>query len=257
MVQTRVVEIAAVPTGPVTVPAIVEHLSGGDSITPVWRNTLGGLTFRLSSGASGRFVKWMPMGTPGVDAEVARLGWAGSFVRVPRVMDSGDDSTGSWMLTAGIPGHSAVDPRFTSDDRAARVAARAIGAGLRRLHESLPVDECPYSWSVPTRIARARAEGTVVDARLESAPSIDRLVVCHGDACAPNTLIADDGSFAGHVDLGSLGVADRWADLAVATWSLEWNYDGGELLESELLDAYGVARDETRIRYYRALWAAT
>jgi len=256
-VQTRVMEIAAVPSGPVPVPAIVEHLAGGDTITPVWRNTLGGLTFRLSSGASGRFVKWMPTGTPTVDAEVARLGWAGSFVRVPRVVDSGDDSTGSWMLTAPLPGVSAVDARFVTNDAASRVAARAIGAGLRELHDRLPVQGCPYSWSATGRIARARAAGLDLPVALDAAPPVDRLVVCHGDACAPNTLVADDGSFAGHVDLGSLGVADRWADLAVATWSLEWNYDGGKRLESELLEAYGIARDEERLTYYRALWAAT
>jgi kanamycin kinase len=255
--KTEGMEIAAVPTGPVEVPAAVVRLSGGDEPVPVWRNTLGGLTFRLGEGAEARFAKWMPPGTPSLIGEAERLNWARPFIEVPRVLDAGSDDDGSWMLTAGIPGHSAVDPRFTSDDRAARVAARSIGVGLRRLHESLPVDACPYSWSASTRIGRARVEGTVVDAHFENPPSIDRLVVCHGDACAPNTLIADDGSFAGHVDLGSLGAADRWADLAVASWSLEWNYGGGELLESELLDAYGVARDEQRIHYYRALWAAT
>jgi aminoglycoside phosphotransferase len=36
-------------------------------------------------------------------------------------------------------------------------------------------------------------------------------VVCHGDACAPNTLIAAEGRWSGHVDLGMLGTADRWA----------------------------------------------
>lgn len=50
-------------------------------------------------------------------------------------------------------------------------------------------------------------------------PPVDRLVVCHGDACAPNTLLSGDGHFAAHVDLGALGLADRWADLAVAAWS--------------------------------------
>jgi kanamycin kinase len=37
---------------------------------------------------------------------------------------------------------------------------------------------------------------------------------------APNALIHDDGSRGGHVDLGDLGIADPWADLAVAMLSL-------------------------------------
>jgi kanamycin kinase len=80
-------------------------------------------------------------------------------------------------------------------------------------------------------------------------------VVCHGDACAPNTLVDDYGACSGHVDLGDLGVADRWADLAVATLSLGWNYGFGPW-QQELLDAYGVAEDPGRIAYYRALWEA-
>jgi kanamycin kinase len=98
--------------------------------------------------------------------------------------------------------------------------------------------------------------GLGVAAALEQAaeaPPIDRLVVCHGDSCAPNTLIGADGRWSGHVDLGELGVADRWADLAIATWSTTWNYGPG--WEIPLLDAYGIAPDEDRTRYYRLLWA--
>ncbi|MEU6238273.1 phosphotransferase, partial [Kitasatospora sp. NPDC047058] len=87
---------------------------------------------------------------------------------------------------------------------------------------------------------------------LADVPPVDVPVVCHGDACAPNTLVGDDGRYSGHVDLGALGVADRWADLAIATWSTQWNYGPG--WERPLLDAYGVARDEERIAYYRLLW---
>jgi kanamycin kinase len=83
-------------------------------------------------------------------------------------------------------------------------------------------------------------------------PPPDRLVVCHGDACAPNTLIGADGRWSAHVDLGALGVADRWADLAVATWSARWNY--GPDWEQPLLDAYGVAADPERTAYYRLLY---
>ena len=98
---------------------------------------------------------------------------------------------------------------------------------------------------------RLRARVDFVGA-LASAPLIDKLVVCHGDACAPNTLLSEDGRLAGHVDLGALGVADRWADLAVASWSTSWNYAPG--WSDELLEAYGVAPDPTRLAYYRLLW---
>jgi len=45
---------------------------------------------------------------------------------------------------------------------------------------------------------------------------------------------------------------DRWADLAIATWSAGWNYGPG--WERPLLDAYGVPPDPDRTRYYRLLW---
>lgn len=149
----------------------------------------------------------------------------------------------------GLPGESAVHPRWLAHPRA---AARAIGAGLRALHNRLPVADCPFDWSVHTRIAGLSARQR---AQLGEAPPVDQLVVCHGDACAPNTVIAEDGSCSGHVDLGDLGVADRWADLAVATLSLGWNYPGD--WEGELLDAYGAEPDPLRIGYYRRLWNVT
>jgi kanamycin kinase len=146
-----------------------------------------------------------------------------------------------WLHTARLTGRSAVDSRWADDPR---TAARAIGDGLRRLHDALPVDDCPFerpSW-VP-----------------DDAPPADRLVVCHGDACSPNTLLTDDGTFSGHVDLGDLGVADRWADLAIATLSLDWNFptEGAGGFQEVLLDAYGVTADVDRIAYYRLAWDAS
>lgn len=79
--------------------------------------------------------------------------------------------------------------------------------------------------------------------------------VCHGDACAPNTLLDAEGRPLAHVDLGALGVADRWADIAVAAMSTTWNYGPG--WEHALIDAYGIAADEPRMAYYRDLWNAT
>ncbi len=135
----------------------------------------------------------------------------------------------------------------------------------------MPIDRCPFSWSARDRLADVRRRAslgridparwhtehrglTVAQAltRLEAVPTIDRAVVCHGDACAPNTLLTDEGQWSGHVDLDALGVADRWADLAVATWSTEWNYGPG--WEGQLLGGYGVPEDRERTRCYRLLW---
>lgn len=66
-----------------------------------------------------------------------------------------------------------------------------------------------------------------VPSTLHEPPPIDRLVVCHEDAWAPNTLTGDDAEWTAHVDLGALGLAHRWADIAVAAMSTEWNYGPG------------------------------
>ncbi|MET4050652.1 MULTISPECIES: phosphotransferase [unclassified Rhodococcus (in: high G+C Gram-positive bacteria)] len=82
-----------------------------------------------------------------------------------------------------------------------------------------------------------------------------KTVVYHGDACAPNTLIDEAGPPCAHVDLGSMGVGDRWADLAPAIMSTQGNYGG--LLTAEVLDGYGIELDQDRLDFYCRLWNAT
>ena len=249
--------VAQAPGGPVEVPASVRRVAGAASLRPVWRNEVGGLTFEVADDGDRRFVKWAPAGS-GLDltAELVRLRWAVTRTRVPKVLSYGVVPDGEWLVTAALPGENAVSPRWTADPA---TAVRALGEGLRHLHQALPVADCPFSWSVSTRLAAARRRGAPAGQNpqrwLDQAPPVDRLVVCHGDPCAPNTLLDDAGRVSGHVDLGALGVADRWADLAVATWSTVWNYGPG--WEQALLDAYGVEPDAERTAFYRRLWDAT
>jgi kanamycin kinase len=116
------------------------------------------------------------------------------------------------------------------------------------------VADCPWEWSVSSRIENAERRGILVPDELRTAPEIDLLVVSHGDACCPNTLVGDDGRWLAHVDLALLGVADRWADIAVASMSTEWNFGPG--WEDALIEAYGVEPDRERLAYYRDLWNA-
>lgn len=70
-----------------------------------------------------------------------------------------------------------------------------------------------------------------------------------------NVPTVDERGWAAHVDLGSLGVADRWADLAPAVWSAGYNFGPG--WDGALLEAYGVDPDPARLDYYDRLWHAT
>lgn len=260
---------AGPPAHPVDVPASVRSLAASRRLRVVWENALGGLTFELGDGDGRVFVKWAPRDA-GIDlaAEAARIRWAAPHTPVPRVLDEGADEEGQWLVTAPLAGQSAVARRWRD---APATAVAAVGEGLRALHEALPVDDCPFSWAVEGRVAEAVRRDragrqrpsewhpvhhalTVAEAleRIAEPPTPDVLVVCHGDACAPNTLVGADGRWSGHVDLGALGVADRWADLAVATWSTTWNYGPG--FEDVLLEAYGVDPDPQRTAYYRLLW---
>jgi kanamycin kinase len=177
------------------------------------------------------------------------------------VLAVGADDEGSWPVTAGLPGHNAIE-----DPDPARAVA-AIGEGLRAFHEALPIEQCPFSWSTAGRLGEVRSRRhdprrwdgghrhVTVDAALRilgDPPETRRRRRLPRDPCAPNPLVGDDGGCSGHVDLGDLGVGDRWADHAVATRSTEWNHGPG--WERRLLDAYGVAPDPERTAYFRLLW---
>ena len=264
-----VVMDAGPPPPGLPVPAPVAARAGAERVRAVWANEVGGATFEIGTGARRRFVKWAPAGS-GIDlaAEAARMSWAAAFTPVPRLLEHGVDGSASWLVTSALPGEMAVTDRWKAQPRA---AVTAIGEGLRAMHDALPVGRCPFSWSLGDRLREIHelaAQGRLdpagwhpdhqalgVEAALEllaEPPPVDELVVCHGDSCAPNTLITGDGRCSGHVDLGALGVADRWADLAVATWSLTWNF--GPQWQTRLLDAYGITPDPGRTSYYRLLW---
>ncbi|HVX06614.1 aminoglycoside 3'-phosphotransferase [Humibacter sp.] len=245
------------PEASFAVPEPLRRRLGDGIESVVWVNEIGGVTVSGSLGREPVFAKWAPPGSElDLAAEVERLAWAGRYIRVPEVVEYSSGEDGDVLVTRAIAGANAVTQRWLAEPRQAVIA---LGEGLRSLHESLPVASCPFEWTVKARVARSRAEGIreridLLD-RLPPAPSVDSLVVCHGDACAPNTLLTDEGTVAGYVDVGRLGIGDRWGDIAVGAWSTEWNY--GEGYTGLYYEAYGVEPDEEHIRFYRSLWDAT
>ncbi|ETF01584.1 aminoglycoside phosphotransferase [Advenella kashmirensis W13003] len=233
-----------VPDDIVNIPDSVLDIAGTNRVELVWRNELGGLTFRFHGKEGTRYIKWQssaelsPAEYEDVNliTESEKLRWAGQYVAVPRVIDCGKQNGAVWLVTEAIDAIPAVDQRWRDQ---AEVAVRAIATGLRRFHDALPVESCPYrgAWL-----------------RTTSVPEPERLVVCHGDPCVPNTLLTRQGGFSAHVDLCRLGIADRWADLAIATYSISWEGNFGQSYDDLFFSTYGIEPDAERIQFYRDLW---
>lgn len=242
---------ADTPVPPALATALRSRGLGAASVHPVWRNSVDGLTFSVATGGREHpidmFAKWNPAGSgESLADEADRLEWLAGRHPAPRVIDLTTVADDEILLTKALPGESAVSQCWRDDPA---TALRALGAGMRMLH-SIPIHDCPYDWGVEHRM---RADSIPADA-IEEPPPVDRLVICHGDPCAPNALLDERGDFLAHVDLARLGLADRWADLAVVTMSFAWNYrdyDG-----AIFWDAYGIEPDQHRIDYYRRLWDA-
>lgn len=221
------------------------------TIRPVWVNGAGGVTYAVFPNTPDispqYFVKWNPKSSSeSLEDEAERLRWLERKHPVPQICDLTVSENQEVLITRALPGESAVSDRWKQDpDR----ALHALGTGLRLLHE-IPIADCPYEWSINHRMRL----GNISSNLLGEIPEVDVYVLCHGDPCAPNTLISDDGSFLAHVDVARIGIAARWADLAVITMSFEWNYEFFD--ESVFWKAYGVQPDTKRIEFYRTLWNA-
>jgi kanamycin kinase len=194
--------------------------------------------------------------------------WAAPYLSVPRVLTCEQFDAVTVLLTDGLPGRDATDPVW-QDDLPALV--QALGRGLRSFHDAVGEEWCPFRFEISRaleHVARRVATDDVDPAgfheehasftpatalaELEACvPADEELVVCHGDYCAPNVLL-EHGAVTGYVDLGELGVADRWWDVAVGAWSAGWNF--GVELEPLFYEAYGIAPDDARIRFYRLLY---
>jgi kanamycin kinase len=217
---------------------------------------------------SAQFVKVTSTSThPTVSDAAARLQWAHTYLPVPEVLAVGSDGRNDWLVTTAMAG---CDLTVQGPNVESRRLVEHFARALRQLHDRAPVATCPFEFTLDIALAHVRARvdaGLVCPedfqpehshlsaadalAQLERLrPDREDLVVCHGDYCPPNVLLADD-TLSGYVDLAELGVSDRWRDLAMGTWSTTWNFGPGH--EDLFLDIYGAEHDQQRCAFYRLL----
>ena len=125
-------------------------LARGARLDAVWENELGGVTFRTDDG---RHIKHGPRNLETSFAgEAQRLEWAARYIVVPRVIEVGADETHEWLVTATLPGESAVAPRWVADPR--RPSARSA-RGCARCTSAARATSAPSTGAWP-RASRTR-----------------------------------------------------------------------------------------------------
>ncbi|MCK2215473.1 APH(3'') family aminoglycoside O-phosphotransferase [Actinomadura sp. ATCC 31491] len=250
-------------------------LPAGEDWTPVGGGESGAGVFR--SGDGSRYAKCVPGGREGeLAGERDRVAWlAGQGVPGPRVL--------GWHVTAGAGAclvTSAVAGVPADRLPAGRLwqAWEAIAGAVRALHD-LPARACPFERGLDVMAAEAAdvvARGAVnpdflpeeqrdvpparLLARLRPEfgrrrrQEAEQAVVCHGDLCLPN-IIVDPRTLrvSGFVDLGRLGRADPYADLALLLTNARETWTGQEQArraDEAFAARYGITLDPGRLRFY-------
>lgn len=237
------------------------------TVTSEWPDQVA---WRVDGGGRPVYVKVVRAGHhPTALGEADRLRWARSYLPVPEVVDAGTGGGVEWLVCGALAGTDAT--RHPLAAAPARLVP-ALARGLAAFHAAAPVAGCPFDFTAAAAVEHARRRVAAGIATLDdlhhehrhhsveaALAELERLlpddedpVVCHGDYCFPNVLLDAGGSVTGYVDLGELGVADRWWDVAIGAWSVTWNVGPG--WEDLFYRSYGVQPDPRRIAFYRLLY---
>lgn len=212
----------------------------------------------------------------GVDAvaddiatEAERLSWLTGKLPAPEIRAYHRDSDGALLVTTALPGLTG-DVWLAREPERLPMVVRAFAGFMLRLH-AWPVEDCRFDASHPVRLAAARrnvAAGLVDEgdfdadhagwSAAEMLAEVERLtparaerVVTHGDFSLGNLLVGEDGRVTGCIDVGRLGVADPYQDIAILWNNLE---EFGAAAQRMLLDELGIGEpDARRLAFHRCL----
>jgi streptomycin 3"-kinase len=213
-----------------------------------------------------------------LEGERDRIAWLGEAgIPVGNVLDWRSTDYGACLVTSAVAGV----PADQLDADALGQAWSPITNLVRELHD-ICARSCPFDRGLALMMPLARR--TVAEDRVQSeflpeelhhVPPVRilgnledqlpqrvrqercELVVCHGDLCLPNILVDPDTlQVSGLIDLGRLGRADPYADIALLlanareTWRDE---HAARRADHAFADLYGVDLDIERQRFYLLL----
>ena len=203
-----------------------------------------------------------------VTDEMVRLNWLTAFMPLPTIKHFIRTPDDAWLLTTAIPGKTAFQVLEEYPDSGENIVD-ALAVFLRRLH-AIPVSHCPFNSDYPFRLSLAHARMVnglvdtddfdderhdwsaeqVWDAMHTLLPFPPDPVVTHGDFSLDNLIFAD-GRVMGCIDVGRVGIADRYQDLAIL-WSCLGEFSLS--LQQRLFQTYGISDpDSNKVQFHLML----
>ncbi len=207
--------------------------------------------------------------------EAAMMDWLQGRVPAPQVIAHVCEGGRSYLLMTRTAGKMACDEEYMSNPRR---LTQMLAEALKLLWRT-DITGCPGKWGIERKLSMAeywvehdmvsmedaepdtygkdgfRSPKELYGWLAEHKPP-EEPVLSHGDFTLPN-LIFSGNELKGFIDLGRMGAADKWQDIALCYRSLLHNYDGkygGRRYEGfrpkMLFEQLGMEPDWEKIRYY-------
>lgn len=215
---------------------------------------------------------------PENEETVAVMRWLEGKLPVPKVLCYERDEEFQYLLMSRVPGKMSCDAYYLEHPQE---LLEKLTEALRLLWR-VDISDCPRNRDLDAELkeARYRVDHNMVDpnnvepetfgpggfenpeallAWLEAHRPAYEPVLSHGDFCLPNVFI-ENGEISGFIDLGAMGIGDKWRDIALCWRSLKHNFDGsygGKIYPDFdpdcLFDALGIEPDREKLKYYLLL----
>ena len=207
--------------------------------------------------------------------ESLMMDWLKNKISVPECICNFAENGKNYLLMSKISGKMSCEDEFMKDPK---LLVSILSDAIKSLWK-VDISACPVKNDLSTVLKEAeyRVEHGLVDVDdaepetfgksgfkdpeellswlYDNKPEED-FVLSHGDFCLPNLFI-NNNKFSGFVDIGRMGIADKYQDIALCYRSLDHNFSGvysgkayGGYDEKMFFDALGIEPDFDKIRYY-------
>lgn len=209
---------------------------------------------------------------------VEMMKWLKGKILVPEIICCETDEKFQYLLMSRITGKMACDEYYLEHpDELLEILAKA----LKKLWD-VDVTDCPRNRNIEAELLEAKyqVDNNLVDMDnietttfgpngfenpqmllnwlVENKPDYEP-VLSHGDFCLPNIFIKN-GNINGYIDLGDIGVGDKYRDIALCYRSLKNNFNGtyggkiySEFNPDKLFEYLEIDPDYEKIKFYLLL----